>query len=290
MSSALVGLPQRQSSIRLNDGRTLAWSEWGPPTGRPLIFCTGAGMSGRLGFGLHEAHYYGVRLISVDRPGLGRSTYDPAKTFMSWNTDIDELIDQLDLVNPLALGLSQGAPFALSLAHSRLVRAVTVVSGQDELGYSQFATRLDPDVELLRSKIEANPVGMENHVATTATADWLWSMISQMSAPIDLSVYGSEPFASLYRQSLMEGFSQGASGYARDLILAMNRWEFNVSEISCPVHLWYGELDTSPVHSPDFGQTMSQRVSNCKRTIIEDGGSAIIWSHANEILRQLLDA
>jgi hypothetical protein len=41
-----------REALRLPDGRTLAWSRWGPPAGRPVLFCTGAGMSGSLGFAL----------------------------------------------------------------------------------------------------------------------------------------------------------------------------------------------------------------------------------------------
>jgi hypothetical protein len=43
--------PKRQTTLRLNDGRSLAWSEWGPANGLPVLFCTGAAMSGSLGFG-----------------------------------------------------------------------------------------------------------------------------------------------------------------------------------------------------------------------------------------------
>lgn len=44
----------RQGSLQLSDGRNLSWYESGPRTGFPVIFCTGAGMSGTLGFGLEQ--------------------------------------------------------------------------------------------------------------------------------------------------------------------------------------------------------------------------------------------
>ena len=45
---------ERRGSLRLKDGRALAWSEWGPVEGLPVVFCTGAAMSGSLGFGAGE--------------------------------------------------------------------------------------------------------------------------------------------------------------------------------------------------------------------------------------------
>jgi pimeloyl-ACP methyl ester carboxylesterase len=62
-----------RDALRLPDGRTLAWSRWGPPTGRPVLLCTGAGMSGSLGFGLDAVPALGLQLLGIDRPGLGRS-------------------------------------------------------------------------------------------------------------------------------------------------------------------------------------------------------------------------
>ena len=54
-----VSPPERRETLRLPDGRALAWSEWGPPDGSPVLFCTGAALSGRLGFG--EADLPGPR-------------------------------------------------------------------------------------------------------------------------------------------------------------------------------------------------------------------------------------
>src|SRR5687768_6806868 len=121
MSDISIQSPERQAHIALRDSRKLAWSEWGPENGRCVLFCTGAGMSGSLGFGTDVAHDLGVRLVSIDRPGLGRSDFDPRKSFSTWTADIAELIGQLELARPACVGFSQGAPFAFALAHAGLV-------------------------------------------------------------------------------------------------------------------------------------------------------------------------
>jgi pimeloyl-ACP methyl ester carboxylesterase len=73
MSDIFIQGPERQVTIDLRDGRKLVWSEWRPETGRCVLFCTGAGMSGSLGFDADVVHDLGVRLVGIDRPGLGRS-------------------------------------------------------------------------------------------------------------------------------------------------------------------------------------------------------------------------
>ncbi|HEY8576863.1 MAG TPA: alpha/beta hydrolase [Devosia sp.] len=289
MTTPLVVPPERQGSVELADRRNLAVSEWGPADGDPILFCTGAGMSGSLGFGAEALRAQTLRLIGIDRPGLGRSSLAPEKSFSSWTADVRGLIEALDLTQPAAVGFSQGAPFALALAHAGLVHSVAIVSGQDELSHPSLRGMLDSGVDGLRQQIVADPAGVERHVSETATADWLWSMISQMSAPADVAIYTSEPFATLYQQSLAEGFMQGASGYARDLTLAMSPWPFALEEIAVPVHLWYGALDTSPVHSPDHGAGMASRLPHSTRQVLPDHGSAILWLQAERILSALAE-
>lgn len=81
--SVVVAPPERQATIRLRAGRVLAWSEWGSPGGLPVLFCTGAALSSWLGFGADALPELGLRLIAIDRPGLGRSDPHPDKTLSS---------------------------------------------------------------------------------------------------------------------------------------------------------------------------------------------------------------
>ena len=134
--------PVRKSSLTLSDGRRLAWSEWGPAGGTPVIFCTGAGMSGSMGFGGQSLGRLKLRLIAIDRPGLGASDPHPAKTLTSWAKDVGELIAARALTRPLAVGFSQGAPFALSLAAAGHISGAAIVLGQDELAHPAISPLL----------------------------------------------------------------------------------------------------------------------------------------------------
>lgn len=115
----------------------MAWSEWGRPDGLPVLFCTGAALSGSLDFGARDLPDLGLRLLASDRPGLGWSDPDPGKTLASWVEDIRELVEAEGLGVPLAVGSSQGAPFAFALAGGGLVGALSIVSGQDQLARSE---------------------------------------------------------------------------------------------------------------------------------------------------------
>ena len=64
--------------LRLADGRRLAWSEFGAPTGRVLIHCHGTTSSRLEGLVMHKAALAGVRVIVPDRPGAIRSDHSQA--------------------------------------------------------------------------------------------------------------------------------------------------------------------------------------------------------------------
>ncbi|HEY9801096.1 MAG TPA: alpha/beta hydrolase [Leptolyngbyaceae cyanobacterium] len=291
----LVTPPERQSKMQLGDGRELAWSEWGPVDGIPILFCTGAGMSGWLGFGASYLPELGLRLIAIDRPGLGLSTPHPNKTLSSWVDDTQELIQVHHLDDVLTVGFSQGAPFALSLAERSLVKAVAIVSGQDELSHPSLQPLLHPDVARMIAALQQDAVEFERRFAQMATADELWRLIMSMSAECDglrpavgdRLIYESEMFTQAYQQALHQGFSQGAHGYARDLVNALSPWPIRLENIDVPVDLWYGALDTSTVHSPDFGATLASRLPKVSHIVDGEQGGSILWTRARDILVKL---
>ena len=98
-----IAEPQRLGSADLPDGRTLAWAEWGPERGRPVVLCPGAATSRRSGFAADALDSLGVRLISIDRPGLGACDTAPNRTLLSWADDVRQLAAARELGTPTAV-------------------------------------------------------------------------------------------------------------------------------------------------------------------------------------------
>lgn len=283
----LVFPAERQATTQLRDGRKLAWFEWGPEDGVPVLFCTGAGMSGSLGFGATHLPGLGLRLIAIDRPGLGLSHPHPSKTLASWVEDVRELMLVQQLHSVLAVGFSQGAPFAFSLAAAGLVEAIAIVSGQDELSHPSIKPLLPPDLAQMIAAVEQDAAAFQQHFCQTATWEGLWQLIMAMSAEPDRALYMKDSFRPAYQRCLQEGFAQGAEGYARDLVNAVATWPFRLEDITIPVDLWYGGLDTSPVHSPDFGATLATRLPQAFHHLDPDEGGSILWTRSQDILSRL---
>lgn len=287
MTTTEMQNPERQGTTGLPDGRVLGWSEWGPLTGRPVLLCPGAATSRWLGFGSAVLEKTGVRLISVDRPGLGASTPMPQRSLLDWATDIRHFSVARALNGLRAVGFSQGAPFALACAATQGVEAVALVSGGDELAHPAVRALLHPDVAKLVDLTATEPAQAEAFFAGMS-AQMMWNMVIGMSHEADRAVYTEPRFSEAYRRALDEAFSQGTAGYARDTVLAMSRWPFELGALTVPVDLWYGALDTSTVHSPDHGQTLAARIPTARRHVKPDAGGALLWTHAERILTSLL--
>ncbi|WP_215544334.1 alpha/beta fold hydrolase [Amycolatopsis sp. CA-230715] len=278
-----IAPPARLGETALPDGRLLGWAEWGPRDGVPVLLSPGAATSRWLGCGAVEG--LGVRLISLDRPGLGVSTPSPGRTFADFAADIRAFAAERDLGKPAMVGNSQGGPFALACAEEGVISALALVSCADEVAAPEFADRIPAGLRDIVTKAREDPAGAEAMFAGF-DAGTMWDMVIAGSPDVDLAVYRDPSFEATYRRALAEAFQQGAAGYARDTLLAMSRWPFRFDAITAPVDIWYGERDVS--HSPDNGEWLTSRIGGAHRHLVPDAGGSLLWTHAEAILRRLL--
>ncbi|GAA0420485.1 alpha/beta hydrolase [Streptomyces luteireticuli] len=278
--------PVRTGEQRLPDGRLLGWAEWGPDDGRPVLLSPGAATSRRLGFGADVLDGLGVRLISLDRPGLGASSPVPGRTLADFAADVRAFAGLRGLGRPAMVGNSQGAPFALACAAADgVIGALSLVSAADEVADPRFAEALPPELRRLVDLAVADPAAAEEVFAGFSPGA-MWDLVMAGSPACDVAVYSREPFASAYRTALDEAFAQGPAGYARDTVLAMGRWGIDLASITTPVALWYGAEDTA--HSPDQGAGLASRIPGAVRHVVPGAGGSVLWTHAGEILRGLV--
>lgn len=132
------------ATMILADGRTLSWYEYGEPTGRPCLFLPGTATSGRAGAALHAAATTGgIRLICIDRPGLGHSDPAPHRPLVGWVDDVEQLVDHLGLDRFGVLGHSAGGAYGLAVARRLADRVSHTVIGAGSAPYGEEWTRAD---------------------------------------------------------------------------------------------------------------------------------------------------
>ncbi|KAF8807592.1 hypothetical protein BYT27DRAFT_7099866 [Phlegmacium glaucopus] len=124
---------------------TVSLSDLGCPTGFPVVVFLGLGCVRHI-MGLYDemADCMGLRLITIDRWGLGRT--EPrsrsAKGIMQWASVVEEVLDLLHIDQCSIMAHSAGAPYALSFANklpSRIRGDICLlapwVGGSESSGY-----------------------------------------------------------------------------------------------------------------------------------------------------------
>jgi len=135
----------RDALVTIGRGRHLAYTDIGDPTGRCLFFFHGAPMS-RLHLVRLDGEFAarGLRVVSPDRPGYGKSSPQQNRTLADWPADVLALADALGIRRFAVAGHSSGGPYAVACAALRpdRVTAGLVLGGRDQHGMARRLERL----------------------------------------------------------------------------------------------------------------------------------------------------
>ncbi|MEJ2060478.1 MAG: alpha/beta hydrolase [Gammaproteobacteria bacterium] len=282
-------MTEKSSLISLSDGRRLAYGEYGDPNGKPVIYNHGL-LASRFeaAFADDVAQKLGLRLISIDRPGYGRSDPKPDRTLLDWPQDVAALADVLRIPRFHLLGISGGGPYALACARELAGRVdgLTLICA------------LGPPASL--DELESGPgtrlfefAGRHPHIARLALAPlgvWLRrspvSFVERMMAaasPEDRAVLRDPLVRAGFARALREGARQGVAGALTDIGLYGRDWGFRLDDIMLPVSLWQGEADhTVP---PVMAHYLAEHLPECEMHFVpKEGHFSLPVKHMPEIL------
>jgi len=142
------------------DGRRLSYTDAGPRDGKPVFYFHGipsASSEWQMWGDEPLLQSLGVRLIAIDRPGVGASSFQPGRRISSWPADVLALADELGIARVSVLGYSGGGSYAAACAALIPDRldAVGMVSSVTSFDQPQLLEGLNPqNVQFLRLSIE----------------------------------------------------------------------------------------------------------------------------------------
>ena len=109
-----------QFKCMLRDGRALSGRMYGAEAGFPIIFFHGnlnsSAFAPAWAATNEKTVAAGARVIAVDRPGYGGSSFLAGRSYASWPADVRELADEMKLERFAVLGYSSGGPNAMACA------------------------------------------------------------------------------------------------------------------------------------------------------------------------------
>jgi pimeloyl-ACP methyl ester carboxylesterase len=244
-------VPGVDATITLRDGRSLAYAEWGDLTGRPVILFHGMPNSRLAGPNPNATRAAGVRLITIDRPGYGRSDPRPGRTLLDWVDDVAELVDRLRLPPCRLVGWSSGGPYAMACAvriQSR-VRSIGLAASNaplDEVpgGWDSLATATRDLIALLRSDRAAAMEAIAQRCSWyTTDPEFIPDELRRPGNP-DWALFQQHPeIFEAWRRGRREGARQGSIGFIDDWAAECLPWGFSPVDVPCEARLWWGEAD-----------------------------------------------
>jgi pimeloyl-ACP methyl ester carboxylesterase len=291
---AMRDLPHREAKMR--DGRTLAYAEYGSPTGQPIVYCHGAPSSrveGDLIVNAETATALGLRVIIPDRPGIGRSDHQPHRRIVDWPDDVLDLAQALGLERFAVLGSSGGAPYAV-VCGARIpdrVRVVGLLGGiappeapgvlasmSGPLRMMFLLARRAPAVlrGLYRLNLRAMQRGRER--ARQRMAAW--------APEPDRKLLERPEIGDGFMACFEEACRRGPLGPVEDMALIARPWGFDLTTVAVPVLLWHGEHDRNvPVAS---GRYLAGAIPRCRATFYpNDAHLSVPLNHQEEIFGAL---
>jgi len=279
--------------ITLSDGRDLAYEEYGDPGGTPVLSFHG-GLSSRLDAAPADgaARALGVRLISPDRPGMGRSTYQEGRRLLDWPGDVVQLTAVLDIDRFAVMGWSCGGAYAAACAArlgGRVTAAALLASAVplDQFGTTRGLTADDRMLLFLVRRAPWLAAALMRLTIGAASDTLLFKEVARSFPPVDRAVLTEQPSPSQAVAFVRESMRHGTKGGLQDYRIFGDPWGFELEEITAPVHLWEGSDDhTGP---PAYREFLLRHIPRVDLTLVpNEGHLSLLPHHARSILQELL--
>jgi pimeloyl-ACP methyl ester carboxylesterase len=263
--------PSQIETIRTPDGRQLAYAQWGDPDGFPAVSIHGT-PGCRLGRHPNQdlVKDTGIRLITFDRAGYGRSDRNPGRRVVDVVPDVRALADALGFDRFALAGGSGGGPHTLAVATllpERITRVACIVGiapyevlghdewtrGMDPMNVKEFGWALDGEERLakelareadeMRKRVEIDP--------STVLGDFVLP-------ETDRVILARQDVAQIIRDTTEEQFANGVWGWVDDDLAFTSGWGFDPTTVKVPTAIWWGAEDV--LVPPQHGEWLAATV------------------------------
>lgn len=234
------------------------------------------------------------RLMAIDRPGYGSSTFQPQLTPVKLAKQLKEILDVLHIEKIRLLSVSGGAPYTFALADllQKQVLKVSSVGGIAPLEKNNFK----------HMNIQQKKAYLMSRMVPTRAARILinryWKKgideidklvftgFENFSEP-DRAAFLHPEVAPVLIETLKIALKQGPQGVLHDMKTFSKSWGFQFNHIKCPVTLWHGSGDD--VVNVEFAFEMKKKLPHAVLKIKEgEGHYSIAMNYRDQILSDLL--
>ncbi|CCW09955.1 alpha/beta fold hydrolase [Rhodococcus sp. EsD8] len=248
-----VERPKLEGSVAVGGGRRIGFAEFGSAQGRAVFWLHGTpGARRQIPV---EARSYAerehVRLIGLDRPGIGSSSPHRYENVLAFADDLRIVADTLGVDRMAVVGLSGGGPYTLAAAHAmpeRVVAAavlggVAPVVGPDAIsgGLMRLGTMVAPLLTVWGVPIGMGVTSMIRVVRPFASP--LIDMYGWLSPEADRQLLARPEFKAMFLDDLLNGSRKQMAAPFADIVAFARDWGFRLEDVKVPVRWWHGDTD-----------------------------------------------
>jgi pimeloyl-ACP methyl ester carboxylesterase len=243
--------PRLEGNALLSDGRKMSFAEYGDPRGRAVLWMHGT-PGGRRQIPEEAriaAAETGLRLICIDRPGVGHSTPYQYDNILEFANDLEVVVDLLGIDDFAMVGLSGGGPYVLASAYALFprVKAAAVLGGvapsvgpdAAEGGPVKLTAQLQSLLVYLRTPLAFTVSTVVNALRPLGTPALM--AYARMSPEGDRRVLNRPEIRAMFLDDIFRTDRLHAAVY--DLGLFGREWGFRVADVKVPIRWWHGDAD-----------------------------------------------
>ena len=255
----------KDRTIRLADGRTVGFTDYGSRAATAVLWCHGGpGSRAEPAHLAPRASRAGLRIIGIDRPGYGLSTPQPGRTIAGWVPDALTVADTLGIERFVAVGTSTGGAFALALAAlapERVLGVVACCSMTDMRWPAGRATMSRAHAHAVwdapdRAGAMAAAVEVHGENGSKMRGDGMAAGL----APSDQALFRDARWIKEAPAAFRAMFAQGLEGYTDDRLADSPGWvTFDVAAIRCTATVLQSSTPFTPLNS--------SRARNCSSSM-----------------------
>jgi pimeloyl-ACP methyl ester carboxylesterase len=283
--------------MRLSDGRRIGCLEVGKADGLPIFHFHGNGSS-RLEVMLLAdlAAAATVRLIGLDRPGIGDSDPAPGRTLMDWPDDVAQVADRLQIRRFAIASVSAGGAYALACAH-RMADRLTACGLVSSICPPELVRQAAPGwmragwwvaqhhPHLVHACMRAL---LPDSPPDESSAERRLLRVSSWLARPDREVLDRPLVRRALVRSMMESRRQGAEANRTEILALLRGWNLRVEQIALrDIFMWHGAQDRLTPIGP--ARLLASRLPHCTATFYAgEGHFSTLANHAQEVFAALL--
>jgi pimeloyl-ACP methyl ester carboxylesterase len=243
----------------------------------------------------------GVRWIAPDRPGIGKSTFQPGRSILGYTDDMLQLVQHLGLKQYYVLGVSGGSAYALACAKllpREQLRGVGIGAGVAPWNagrrgqtlkhmYQMYVMKYWPTLLLRELRDKYVPLARDPDPSSMASLlrQNLLPYVDAAQADAYMQTDAMQSAVRVYRQY----YCQGIDAHVDDMRVLTRPWGFRIEDVGYEgVRLWYGGADINT--PPRMGLHLARRLprSVYKEYAGETHASLLGGEHLLGILSELV--